>query len=293
MRGSLLPACRLGNTATSPGHGADPPPASGVAATHIPAGRAMKRLLAALGRARSALRRHRSRSTPAADATFTRSIYGPLLRDTPGDRTFELCLNGYDTPLVADTVRLHERPFVFLDIGANLGIFSLLAARNPHCVRALAFEPLPGIFANLQANVARNGAELVEVHCAALTSARRHHVYLRYDARHSGMAKIVPRARRGCVRARAIDGPALGRLVGEPQEPILAKIDVEGSERDVLQVLRQSGIYPAVNTMVIEISEQNLGNAERAALLAMLAEDGFVEVKRSGPQDHYDAVYRR
>jgi FkbM family methyltransferase len=254
----------------------------------------MRRSLATLEKAQSILRRYcRNRSTPAIEATFTRSIYGPLLRDTPGDQTFEFCVNGYGSPLVADTIRLHERPFVFLDIGANLGIFSLLAARNPHCVRALAFEPLPTIFANLQANVARNGARLVEAHCAALTSARRRHVYLDYDARHSGMAKVVPRPRRGCVRARTIGGPALGRLVGELRNPILAKIDVEGSERDVLQTLRQSGVYAAVDTVIIEISERNLGNAGRAALLAMMAEDGFVEVERSGPQDHYDAVYRR
>jgi hypothetical protein len=77
--------------------------------------------------------------------SVVRSTYGPLLYNTPGDRTFELCVNGYG-PFVAKVIEGWEDEFLFLDIGANLGLFSLLAARNPHCRQAIAFEPLPEIF---------------------------------------------------------------------------------------------------------------------------------------------------
>src|SRR5690349_1315748 len=68
---------------------------------------------------------------------FMRSVYGPRLLVMPGDRTFELCVRGYG-PFVAGAIAAQARPFVFLDAGANLGLFSLVAAQNLHCLRAIA-----------------------------------------------------------------------------------------------------------------------------------------------------------
>jgi len=68
---------------------------------------------------------------------------------------------------------------------------------------------------------------------------------------------------------------------------------LEGAEIDVLSVLRQIHFYARVREIIIEISFDNLGQAGREELLAMLAQDGFEERSRAGPPDHYDAVYRR
>src|SRR6202521_3168168 len=122
--------------------------------------------------------------------SFVRSAYGPYLSITPGDRTFELCVTGYG-PFVSNAIASQDRPFVFLDIGANLGLFSLLAARNRHCTRVVAFEPLPEIFRNLEANIRRNKADKIEAIQGAVSATRDDFVYLSFDARHSGMSKIV------------------------------------------------------------------------------------------------------
>ena len=227
---------------------------------------------------------------PSAPA-FRKSVYGPLLLDTPGDRTFELCLTGYG-PFVAERIAGYGRDFLFLDIGANLGLFSLIADRQPLCRRALAFEPLPSVFASLRANLERNSAAKVTAHCCAISDAGGH-VELSYNPAHSGMSKVMPLRGPGTVRASAIGATELDRLVGDPQGDILAKIDVEGSELAVLSILRQTGFYPAIKAIIIEVSEHNLAGEDQAGLLALLASEGFVEMSRSGTEDHYDAYYAR
>jgi FkbM family methyltransferase len=210
----------------------------------------------------------------------------------PGDRTFELCIAGYG-PFIPETIARHARPFLFLDVGANLGLFSLLADRNPLCRRVLAFEPLPAIFAHLKANIARNGARKVEPVCAALSDRGQRSVYMAFDARHSGMSKVIDRKRRGACRVKAIGVAGLVALVRDWPESVVAKIDVEGEEPGVLTVLRQTPFYASLEDLIIEVSDRNLGPERKRGLLDLLAADGFVEAARSGPGDHYDAHFRR
>jgi FkbM family methyltransferase len=223
--------------------------------------------------------------------SFVRSRYGPYLLNTPGDRTFELCVQGYG-PFVADCIVTQNRPFVFLDIGASLGVFSLLAARNPHCERVIAVEPLPDTFARLQANIRRNGATAIEPILGAVTETTDPTVYLSFDARHSGRSRIVD-LQHGSVRAPVISAEALDGLFPAPPRCVVAKIDVEGSEVDVLSTLRRTRFYNAITEVIIEVSELHLGSAKRSLLLTLLAQDGFEELSRAGAPDHYDARYRR
>lgn len=227
----------------------------------------------------------------ATRLAFVRSVYGPYLLNTPGDRTFELCVGGYGA-FVSDAIAGQDRRFVFLDIGANLGLFSLLAATHPQCAKVVAFEPLPDIFRSLEANIRRNGAGKIEPILGAVSATPDGWVYLAFDARHSGMSKIVER-RPGAVRAPVISAETLDSLVPEPPDAVVAKIDVEGAEVDVLSTLRTTRFYGAVAELIIEISERNLGSAKQSQLLGLLAQDGFEEVSRAGSPHHYDARYRR
>jgi len=227
----------------------------------------------------------------AARLSFVRSTYGPYLLNTPGDRTFELCVEGYGR-FISDAIEGQDRPFVFLDIGANLGVFSLVAAANPHCERVIAIEPLPGIFGNLEANVRRNAADKIEPILGAITRTTDGMAYLAFDPRHSGMSKTVEQ-RPGAVRTPAISIEKLDSLFPRPPAAIIAKIDVEGSEVDVLSTLRGSRIYGVIREIIIEISEANLGGAKRGELLSLLEQDGFEEISRSGLARHYDARYGR
>ncbi len=223
--------------------------------------------------------------------TYVRSAYGPFLLNTPGDRTFELCAGGYGR-FVADAIEVQARTFMFLDVGANLGLFSLLAARHPCCERVIAVEPLPTIFRNLQANIRRNAAEKIEPVLGAVCTTADAFAYLSFDPKHSGMSKMT-QAGSGHVRAPVLSAVGLDGLFREFSDRIVVKIDVEGSEIDVLLTLRRTRFYGAVADLIIEISERNLGQANRDHLLRLLAQDGFEEHSRAGPPEHYDALYRK
>ena len=41
----------------------------------------------------------------------------------------------------------------FFDIGANIGVYSLIASKNDNCIKIDAFEPNPIIFKNLKKNL--------------------------------------------------------------------------------------------------------------------------------------------
>jgi len=223
--------------------------------------------------------------------SFARSVYGPYLWITPDDRTFELCITGYGR-FVADAIAAQDRPFVFLDIGANLGLFSLVAGGHPLCRRVIAIEPLPAIFRNLQANIRRNTARNVEPVLGAVSLSSQEFVHLSFNERHSGMSTIVGE-RPGSVAALVLPAGKLDGLLPDVGTRIVAKIDVEGSELDVLSTLRRTRFYSAIEEIIIEVSEVNLGIAGRRQLTATLAEDGFEELSRAGAKNHYDARYRR
>jgi FkbM family methyltransferase len=135
--------------------------------------------------------------------------------------------------LAREIARVGARPFVFVDIGANVGLFSLYVAATAPAPRILAIEPEPGNFARLAFNIAANPGAPITPLPLALGEAE-------------GTAEIVLNERdRGGTRLAA--GGTQGRGVAVRCRPLLAvvseaglavidalKIDVEGAEDRVL-----------------------------------------------------------
>ena len=243
------------------------------------------------GTLRRALRRLRLR-LPISAGRFVQSAHGPWLLDTPGDRTFELCVAG-NGRLVADAIRQYASPFSFVDIGANCGVFSLLAAAQPSCRDVVAIEPVADTFLRLRANVARNGAAKIRIVRAAVLDQHAGVAHLTYDARHSGLSAVTSRGGRATVRAPVLDAEALERLVRPPGLPVMVKIDVEGGEAGVLTALARTSWFPAVTDVLVELSERHAGVEGVGATRALLERAGFHEVARDGTAEHYDAHFRR
>ena len=98
---------------------------------------------------------------PIAFAFMTRTgrdfIAGQIRRDG---------LAAYERPAPGLIVSLcqGEEPGTFLDVGANTGIFSLLAATAAPMLRVHAFEPVPHIRQVLEANLALNAGLAARIH---------------------------------------------------------------------------------------------------------------------------------
>ncbi len=73
--------------------------------------------------------------------------------------------DGYEPETTALFYRLCSHATCIYDVGAHTGYYALLAAAANPQARVYAFEPAPGIFDRLEANVGLNGFN--NIHCAA------------------------------------------------------------------------------------------------------------------------------
>jgi FkbM family methyltransferase len=127
---------------------------------------------------------------------------------------------------------------VFFDVGANVGFFSLVAARlvGPEG-RVIAIEPVPANCKAIRANARRNGFRNVEVLAAAAGGVEGTATLVL--TRHPGGAALATAASQppdavGQLRVRVatIDGLV---EAGHWPAPNVVKIDVEGAETGVLE----------------------------------------------------------
>src|SRR5690349_12898179 len=103
----------------------------------------------------------------ASSNGFTPSFYGPLLQDRWHDTTFRFCISGMYGTYLSEFLRKMSYPYSFIDIGANVGLYSLIAADSRNCTKCYAFEPNPTVFDSLQQNIALNGAkQVLSYNCA-------------------------------------------------------------------------------------------------------------------------------
>jgi FkbM family methyltransferase len=223
---------------------------------------------------------------------FERSRYGVWLRANWRDRTFQYCLYGtYGTEL-ADGLCARNIPFVFLDIGANQGLFSLIAAKNRDCVRVIAFEPVAATFDLLNANIEANdlGAKILAVRAAISNEAGDRAIWV--DHTHSGAASLRQDMQQPAISSetiRLISCAELGSLVPDGY-PIMVKIDVEGHEAVVISELMQSVHCDWIDSIFYEIDERWL---DPLVIQSQLEKSGFNRFTKLGIGRHYDILAQR
>jgi FkbM family methyltransferase len=131
--------------------------------------------------------------------------------------------------------------FTFVDIGANVGLYSLyVASRSGARARVLAIEPQPGILELLRFNVMLNASANVTVLPVAVAD-RDGNMTLVIDERDSGGTRLAKSTTTGATAdATTSHGVALTRVMCRPLAAILdeagifsidaLKIDIEGAE---------------------------------------------------------------
>ena len=169
------------------------------------------------------------------------------------------------------------RPFVFVDIGANVGLFSLFVAATARAARILAIEPEPGNFARLAFNIAANpGLPITPLALALGETEGTARILL--NARDRGGTRMAAAGSQvGGVEVRCRPLVAVVRDAGLTGIDAL-KIDVEGAEDKVLVPFFRdapAALWPGL--IVIEDSSAEWSSD----LFALLASKGYEVSSRS------------
>lgn len=159
---------------------------------------------------------------------------------------------------------------LFVDIGANVGVYTVLASAV--CGAAtIACEPIDKARADVHRNVAINGiASLVEIHQCAVGAE---------------IGTVTMTDDRDTMN-RVVDGGAIGHGIDVPvttldrllhgREPTLIKIDVEGYEEQVLAGAETTLQSDALMAVTLEAgSHETDGGNRRRGLCAIMARYGF------------------
>jgi FkbM family methyltransferase len=152
-------------------------------------------------------------------------------------RTGKTYLDGVGEPEVQAALEQHLRPgMIFYDIGANIGFFSLLAARLVGKEgRVVAFEADPEIAARLCEHVARNEFGWITVEEKAVWSEPRTVFFARTDPTTSpdrGLGHVVAAGGSDTIQVSA---ESLDDYSWTQPLPDFLKCDVEGAEVEVFR----------------------------------------------------------
>lgn len=143
-------------------------------------------------------------------------------------------------PEVQSVLQKHLRPgMVFYDIGANIGFFSLLAARLVGTQgRIVAFEADPEIAARLREHVTRNQVAMISVEEKAVWSCSDPVSFARADVSTSpdrGLGHVVAEESEKSFGTIHVQAVSLDEYVAGSVSPDFLKCDVEGAEVEVFR----------------------------------------------------------
>ncbi len=160
---------------------------------------------------------------------------------------------------------------LFMDIGANIGSYSVLAAGGVGA-NVIAIEPISSTFQNLQANMLLNGLDsLVELHCLGVSDQAG---TLRFTSDQDTVNHVLTSEESSAhvnVPVTTVDILCNGRV------PQIIKIDVEGHEKSVLLGATRTLSSPDILAVVMETNGSgNRYGIEDAELFSLMKEFGFM-----------------
>jgi FkbM family methyltransferase len=178
-------------------------------------------------------------------------------------------------------------PFRFVDIGANVGLYSLfVAARAPALAKVLAIEPQPGIVSRLAFNLSANPGFDIAVAPVALAD-RDGEIELAIDRRDNGGTRLTTMA--------GADTSEVVRVACRPLAAVLSahgftridalKIDIEGAEDLVLAPFLADASADILPRLILI---EDWGDGWKVDLFDLLRRRGYAEATRS----RHNVVFR-
>ena len=126
---------------------------------------------------------------------------------------------------------------VCLDIGLNIGVFSVIASEK--CKFVYSFEPEPENFELASKNVSLNNRENVKLYNVAVIGNNDKKRYLSINKKkNKGCHSLIPKRGRG---SQTVDCKEINKIIKETN-PSVMKVDTEGAEFEILMAIEPANI---------------------------------------------------
>ncbi len=101
--------------------------------------------------------------------------------DTIANRLYWKGIDGFEVETILLYIKLLKFADTVLDIGANTGIYALIAAIDNPVRKVYAFEPVPRVLEHLKRNVKLNNVDNLQINSIAISNmmVRSHCIFLR------------------------------------------------------------------------------------------------------------------
>jgi FkbM family methyltransferase len=188
----------------------------------------------------------------------------------------------YDTMerrVLAEAVGRCEGEFVFVDIGANVGLYSLYLASCGQ-VRTLAIEPQPGILDRLRFHLAANPSAEVDVKPIALSDRDGEATLVLNDSDSGGTHLDKQNGREEAGERISVPCKPLMAVLAEAGIAAISalKIDVEGAEDIVLAPFLRDAPASLLPRLILIEDTRGFWSVD---LFALLAARGYTVQERS------------
>jgi len=221
-----------------------------------------------------------------------KSIYGIYLLPAFKDRTFKYYFKGTYGTFLSNLIKSIDTNTQFVDIGANQGLYSILAGQNKNIDQVIAFEPYLQTSKLLEANLKINHIK----NCKVIQKGISHEsgqIQLHISEGHSGKNSIRELSSMESLKSETVeivDYQGLNELI-PVHSRIFIKIDVEGHEEIVINQLIKCSFFENVFQIFCEV---NTNWIDVNRLKTILQKKGFTSFEKIGKNPiHYDLLISR
>ena len=219
------------------------------------------------------------------------SVFGIKFYRNWNDWTFKFYISGYYGRFYSNYIKNIDYDFIFIDIGANQGLYSILAAKNSRCKKVYSFEPVSEIFLLLKKNALINNVSHKVGTFQLGISNRSTIIDIGITNGHSGASSIDSQKADKYEKIKLINSNEVSKLI-KKDLPIIIKVDVEGHESTVIKDIINSNFFKNVRSIYYEI----LPNFEESSSLEKhLIKNGLkdIEYEGVGERPHFNVMAKK
>jgi len=223
---------------------------------------------------------------------FVASYYNVKLTPIWDDQTFKYCYRGDYGNFLSDYLNKLNENFVFVDIGANQGLYSIIAGKNKFSQRIYSIEPQKRILKILENNLKANGIKDYEILPYAL-SDKKSKIDLVSFYNHSGKSTLQSQLNQPFVKTEEIETIDSNFIehIFDLNENYILKIDVEGHEEVVIKELLKITNFNKISIIFYEV---NVDWIDHKLIMDLLKKSGFVSFTKIGNSNsHFDVLATR